>query len=134
MNLLYLQTGLALVILGVTLLWHVVAKKLGRLLEAADALNLALFFSFLIYPNITSMLFLSLGCKSFEDGRSYLAIDLSVDCADPAYLAMRQWSIAMMPIFAWPGSAVCVWRRLRRDEATDRAPARVYGRDAVHDA
>ena len=42
----YLQTALALVILGVTLLWHVVAKKLGRLLEAADALNLALFFIF----------------------------------------------------------------------------------------
>ena len=78
----YMLTGVTLCVMGVLFLWHFVALKLqtragvseatrrGAEQGVATSMNLALFFSFLVYPSIASTLFLAFNCVDYEDKSS----------------------------------------------------------------
>ena len=105
----YGQTALAPAALVAFGLWYLCASARGR----RTCANLALFASFLIYPAITSTLFFAFGCTGYEDGQKYLTVDGSINCAEPRYLAMRDWAASMIPIFVL-GIPLAYYAMLRR--------------------
>jgi hypothetical protein len=163
----YLQTGLALIVLLGFLLWYgagsiflmldedgngsVSCKEVTRWLRSGckkdskpptksmvTCMNLVLLFTFLIYPSITSTLFFAFGCTEFEDGNSYLTVDMSINCTDPAYRKMRMWAAVMIPVFVLGIPAAylrLLWRHRgalnpKPSTAAQRRDASLVGRDA----
>jgi hypothetical protein len=163
----YAQTGLALAVMLGFMLWFGVGAAVLALDEDGDGhvswsefvhwlrggckggnkqptksmatcVNLALLFTFLIYPSITSTLFFAFGCTKYEDGESYLTIDMSINCRDTNYLEMRLWALCMIPVFVLgiPAAYMCMlWKHRAALNPKPSAPAQrrdaaLVGRDA----
>ena len=104
-------TGVTLCVMGVLFLWHFAALKLltrpgvseatrkGAEQGVATSMNLALFFSFLVYPSLASTLFLAFNCVDYEDKSSVIQVDQKIDCRSPEYMKMRLWASCMIPVF-----------------------------------
>jgi hypothetical protein len=88
----------------------------------------ALFFTFLIYPSMSSLLFNALGCTWYEDDKRYLTIDMSISCADADYLQMQAWAVTMIFVFVlgFPVAYYCMLSRHRA--ALNPTPASVQQR------
>jgi hypothetical protein len=62
-------------------------------------MDLVLGFSFLIYPSMTATLFSFFDCRPFEDKKSYLLPDPSIDCDSERYNSSRSFVGLMVLIF-----------------------------------
>jgi hypothetical protein len=62
-------------------------------------MDFVLGFSFLIYPSMTATLFSFFDCKTFEDDRSYLLPDPTIDCNSSRYSNTRGLVMLMILVF-----------------------------------
>eukprot|EP00937_MAST-01D_sp_MAST-1D-sp2_P001220 g1220.t1 len=142
----YVQTGLALGVFA--LLGAAYARARCHAARASSRhkqrtagggiANGALFFAFLIFAPLMTTLLLAYGCTRYEDGRSYLAADLSIDCTDAHYRAMLEWAGFCVAVFV-AGIPLVYFVLLYRHRAAlqpeprtadERQEARVLGFDA----
>ncbi len=62
-------------------------------------MDLVLGFSFLIYPSMTATLFSFFDCREFEDGKSYLLSDPTIDCNSSRYNYSRVFTGLMIFVY-----------------------------------
>eukprot|EP00937_MAST-01D_sp_MAST-1D-sp2_P004522 g4522.t1 len=142
----YVQTGLALGMFALLGAAYARARCRGARASSrheqrtagGSVANGALFFAFLVFAPLMTTLLLAYGCTRYEDGRSYLAADLSIDCTDAHYRAMLEWAGFCVAIFV-AGIPLVYFVLLYRHRAAlqpeprtadERQEARVLGLDA----
>eukprot|EP00937_MAST-01D_sp_MAST-1D-sp2_P002660 g2660.t1 len=132
----YVQTGLALGIMTALGASYTYVRH-ARKRSGSGVINAALFFAFLVFAPLLTTLLLAFGCTGYEDGRSYLAADLSIDCTDTHYHEMLKWAGFNVVVFVF-GIPCVYYVLLRRHRAAlqpepctanERREARVLGPD-----
>eukprot|EP00936_MAST-01D_sp_MAST-1D-sp1_P001211 g1211.t1 len=93
----YVHTCSATVLLAVI---GVVAALAPFKATRTAASNALLLISFVTYPSVVTTLFNVFGCTTFEDGRSYLDVDRSIDCHSERYERVSTFAFVMAPLFA----------------------------------
>ena len=92
----YAQTCSAAVLLLATGLLSVRASSPAT---RASASNAMLLLSFMMYPSMVTTLFNVFGCTKYEDGRSYLDVDRSIDCGSAQYRRVEIFAACVAPVF-----------------------------------
>ena len=117
--------------LATFLLW-MAAKLICRRRQISVRLNTLVsfyLFAFLCYPQITQECFDMLDCVSFENGKSYLKSDLSIECWDTDHKRMAL-SIGLPLIFMWTLLfPLLIYLKLRRIRSVldNQSNLQVYG-------
>jgi hypothetical protein len=68
-------------------------------LRAREFTKLGLFFSFIVFPGVSTAIFKVFPCFEFDDGQSLLKADLRVSCGDSNRSPMLAYAIAMIVCF-----------------------------------
>jgi hypothetical protein len=80
-----------------------------RLTWQRRCISLTLGVMFLVHTAVSTEIVKSMRCLSFDDGSTYLAADLRMDCRSPRFKGMLSYALVMLLVFPVGACLFVAW-------------------------